>query len=147
FRRTEEGQGDRVILLREHHFKRHVELQCLRCLRTLDDVGHHARTFGELHHRDGVGWLEAGHLAVMDDVAVQDGFTGRGEYADLARAAFWAERSWRKINMMAIVTALQTQFAGLRTVPKVLCFRRGLRQRAAWLWHDRILGSGWERAG
>jgi hypothetical protein len=38
--------------------------------------------------------------------------------------------------MTALIAALQTQFAGLRTVPEVLCFRRGLRQGAAWLWHE-----------
>src|ERR1043165_9894880 len=87
FRRTEEGQGDRIVLLREYHFERHVELQCFRRLRTFDDVGHHARAFGELHHGDRVGRLETGHLAVLDDVAVQDRFAGCGEYGDLARAA------------------------------------------------------------
>src|SRR5690242_10144679 len=141
FRRTEEGQGDRVVLLREHHLKRHVELQCFGRLRTPDDVGHHARPFGELRHGDGVGRLETGHLAMVDDVAVQDRLAGRGEYADLARAAFRAEWPRRKIHMTAIVTALQAQFTGLRAVPEVLCLRRGLWQGAAWLWHERFLGS------
>src|SRR4051794_12355602 len=128
FRRTEEGQSDRVVLLGEYDFKCHVELQCFRRLRTLDDVGHHARAFGELHHGNGVGRLETGHLAVMDHVAIQDRFAGSGEYADFARGAFWAERSRREINMTALTAALQTQFAGLCTVPEVLRFRRGLRQ-------------------
>src|SRR5689334_3429521 len=110
FRRTEEGQGDRIVLLREHHFKRHVELQCFRRLWTFDNVGHHARAFGELHHGDRVGGLETGHLAVMDDIGVQDRFAGCGEYGDLARAAFWAERPRWEVNMTAVVAALQAQF-------------------------------------
>src|SRR6476469_1516038 len=123
FRRTEEGQGDRVVLLREHHFKRHVELQCFRRLRTLDDVGHHARPFGELHHGDGVGRLETGHLAVMDHVAVEDRLAGRGEHADLACGALRTEWPRREINMTAFVAALQAKFAGLGAVPEVLCLR------------------------
>src|SRR6185436_8879501 len=50
FRRTEEGQRDGVVLFCEHHLQRHVELQCLRCLRAIDDIAHHPWTFSELHH-------------------------------------------------------------------------------------------------
>src|SRR4051794_25556244 len=44
-RRTEQWQGDRVVLRLEHHLQLHVELQGLGCLRAIDDVGHHARAF------------------------------------------------------------------------------------------------------
>src|ERR1700684_4209274 len=83
----EQGQGDVVVLLLEHDFQRHVELQRFRRLRAFDDVGHHARPFGELHHGDRVGWCKAGHLAVMDHVAPEDGLAGRLEHADLTRGA------------------------------------------------------------
>src|SRR5271168_1535597 len=71
FRRTEEGQRDGIVLFREHHFEWHIQHQCLRRLRTFYDIAHHARTFGQLDHGDGIGWLEAGQLAMMDHVTVQ----------------------------------------------------------------------------
>src|SRR5215472_10732016 len=95
FRRTEECKRDVVVLPGEHDLERHVELQRLGGLRALNDVGHHARAFRQLHHGDRIGRLEARHLAVMNHVAVEDRASGSGEYADLARRAFRAERSRR----------------------------------------------------
>src|SRR5580700_2228963 len=59
-RRTEQGKGDLVVKLFERDLKPHVELEGLGRLRTIDDVGHHPRTFVEFHHRDGIGRGEAG---------------------------------------------------------------------------------------
>src|SRR5262249_51985662 len=84
FRRAEERKGDVVVLLREHDLEWHVELQCFRGLRALDDVGHHARAFHQLRDGDGVGRLEARHLAVVDYVAVEDRASRSGEHAHLA---------------------------------------------------------------
>src|SRR5438067_3510979 len=47
-RRTEQRQRDRIVLLLEHDLQVHVELQRFRRLLAFDDVGHHARPFGEL---------------------------------------------------------------------------------------------------
>src|SRR5690242_14500403 len=124
FRRTEKGQSDAVILLGERHFQVHVQLQRLWRLRAIHDVGHHARTFREFHHSDRIRGLETGDLAMMDYVAVEDRLAGGLEHADLARAAFRAERARREICVAAIVAALQPQFAGLCTVPEVLRFWR-----------------------
>src|ERR1700752_2567208 len=135
FRRAEEGEGNGVGLLFEYHFQRHIELQRLRCLRTFDDVGHHARAFGQLHHGDRVGWFKARHLAVVDHVAVEDRLSAGLEHADLARAALRAEWTWREVCVAAFVATLQAQLAGFRAVPEMLSFRRGLRQSAAWFGH------------
>src|SRR4029077_10518332 len=43
FRRTEQGKGDLVVELLEFDLDPHVELERLRRLRAIDDVGHHAR--------------------------------------------------------------------------------------------------------
>src|SRR5580658_6935206 len=43
----EQRQRDVVVLLFEHDFQRHVELQGFRRLRTLDDISHHARPLGQ----------------------------------------------------------------------------------------------------
>src|ERR1700747_2031904 len=102
FRRTEEGQGDGVVLLCEHHLERHVQFQGLWRLRALDDVGHHARAFRELHHRDRVGRLETWHPTMMNDIAVEDRLARGGERGDLACAALRAERAGRKVDVAAI---------------------------------------------
>src|SRR6202035_1497586 len=60
-RRTEQGKGDGVVELFEFHLQLHVELERLRRLRTVDDVGHHARTLVQLHHGDRIGRREAGY--------------------------------------------------------------------------------------
>src|ERR1700749_1355138 len=54
-RRLEEGERDVVALLGEGDLHRHVELQGFGRLRAVDDVGHHGRALGQLHHGDGVG--------------------------------------------------------------------------------------------
>src|ERR1700735_211199 len=141
FRRTEEGERDRVGLFGEHHFERHVELQRLGRLRAFDNVRHHARTFRKLHHGDRIGRLEAGDLAMMDHVAIEDRAAAGGECVDLPRCAFRAERAWREIRVPAFVAALQAKLAGFRAVPEMLCLRRRLWKGAAWLWHWRFLGS------
>src|SRR5579863_7630707 len=135
FRQTEEGQRDGVVLLGECHLQVHVELQCLGCLRAFDDIGHHAWPFGELYDCNRIRRLEPWHLAVMDHVAVEDRLAAGLEHADLARAAFRAERPGREIRVAAFVAALQAEFTGLGAVPKMLRFRRGLRQGAAWFGH------------
>src|ERR1700683_2156586 len=68
---------------------RHVEHECLRCLRHADDVRHHARTFGELHNSDGVGrvGLEPRRRPVIDDVRVQGRVPAGGEPVHADRAA------------------------------------------------------------
>src|SRR5262249_23380932 len=58
-RRTEFRKGDLVVELLEADLEPHVELERLRRLRAVDDVAHHARTFVELDHGDGVGRREA----------------------------------------------------------------------------------------
>src|SRR6202047_3057669 len=68
-RRTKQRKGDLVVELFERDFQRHVELERLGRLRTIDDVAHHPRAFVELHHRDRIGRGEAGRRAMMDDVA------------------------------------------------------------------------------
>src|SRR6478735_9584176 len=71
-RRAELWKGDLVVELLERDFELHVEFERLRRLRTVDDVAHHARTFVELNHRNGVRRREAGRGgAMVDDVAVQ----------------------------------------------------------------------------
>src|SRR5277367_3166483 len=109
FRRTEEGQRDGIVLFREHHLEWHIEYQCLRRLRAFYDVAHHARAFRQLDHGDGIGRLEAGHLAMMDHVAVQDRLARCLEHADRTRGAFRAERPWGEIHVTASVAALQAQ--------------------------------------
>jgi hypothetical protein len=126
----------------ERDFELHVEFERLRRLRAIDDIAHHARTFVELHHGDGVGRREARHRAVMDDVAVELGPAAGLEHADLARGTGWAERARREIDIGAGVAALQAQFVGLRAIPEMLGFGRRFRSRACWLGHvsDSSLG-------
>src|SRR5262252_8118215 len=64
-RRAEEGQRDLVVELLEGKLDRHVELQCLRGLRAIDDVRHHARAFVELDDGNRIGRREARHRAVV----------------------------------------------------------------------------------
>src|SRR3984893_11659115 len=103
--------------------------------RTIDDVAHHPRTFGEFHHGDGVRRHEAGYRAVMDDVAVEFRLAAGLEHADLAAAAGRAERARREIDVGARVAALQAQLAYLRAIPEMLGFRCRFRSRARWLGH------------
>src|SRR5258708_26307911 len=58
-RRTEKGKGDLVVELLEPDLDLHIEFERFRRLRAVDDIGHHARAFVELDHRDGVGGREA----------------------------------------------------------------------------------------
>src|SRR5690554_822565 len=69
FHRTELGKIDLVGDLLEHDLDRHVELQRLRRLLALDDIGHHVDALVEPHHGDRVGRfvLEALRRAVVDD--------------------------------------------------------------------------------
>src|ERR1700759_726086 len=63
--RTEQGERDLVVELLDLH----VERERFRCLRTVDDIGHHPRALVELDHGDGVGRCEAGRgRAMIDDV-------------------------------------------------------------------------------
>ena len=123
--RFEEGEGDLVGLFFEHHFQGHVELQGLGRLRAFDDVGHHARPFGEFHDRDRIGRREARRGPMVDDVAVEYRAAAGLEDRHLARGAFGTERPRRKICVAAFVAALQTQFAGGGSFPKM----DGLRRR------------------
>src|SRR5262245_4992826 len=67
--RLEQGQCDFVRLLLEGDLEGHVKHQGLGRLRATDNVGHHARALGELHHGDGIGGREARCRAMVDDVA------------------------------------------------------------------------------
>src|ERR1700722_18549657 len=100
-RRTEQRKGDGVVELLERHFQLHVEFQRLRRLRTTDDIAHHARTFIELHHSDGVRRREARHRAVMDHIAIEFCLAAGLEHADLARGAGRAKRPRREIDVGA----------------------------------------------
>src|SRR5271157_34078 len=60
--RAELGQADIVVLFLEYDFQGHVELQGLRRLWAVDDIGHHARALGQLHHGDRIGRVETRHL-------------------------------------------------------------------------------------
>src|SRR5258708_14668933 len=103
-RRTEQGKGDLVVESFERDFELHVEFERLRRLRTIDDVAHHARTFGELDDGDRIRWREAGCCGtVIDDVAVERALAARLEHADLARAAGRTERARWKIDIAAAV--------------------------------------------
>src|SRR5467141_3106593 len=141
-RRTKQGKGDGVVELFERDFQLHVEFERLRRLRTIDDIAHHARTFVELHHGDGVRRREAGYRAVMDDVAIEFRLAAGLEYADLARGTGRAERARREIDVGAGVAALQAQFARLCAIPEMLGFRCWFRLCARWLGHacDSSLG-------
>src|SRR5690606_15294010 len=110
--------------LRESDLERHVELQRLRRLRTVDDVGHHARAFLELDHGDRIGRLEPGRRARIDDVAVEPRAAAGAEHLDRARAAMRAERPRREIRLAAaLAAALQAQLACPRAFPEMLGFR------------------------
>jgi len=106
-RRAEQGKGDLVVEFFERDFELHVQFERLRRLRTIDDVAHHARTFVELHHGDGVRRREARYRTVMDDVAVEFCLAAGFEHVDLARGAGRAERSRREIDIGAGIAALQ----------------------------------------
>src|SRR6516162_6750767 len=70
--RTEQGKGDLVVELLELDLDLHIELERLRRLRAVDDVGHHPRAFVELDDRNGVGRRKTGSCrAMVDDVAVK----------------------------------------------------------------------------
>src|ERR1700722_346396 len=134
-RRTKQRKGDLVVELFERDFQRHVELERLGRLRTIDDVAHHPRAFVELHHRDRIGRGEAGRRAMMDDVAVELALAARLEDGDLAGGAGRAERTRREIDVGAGVATLQPQLRGLRAVPEMLGFGGRFRSRAGWLGH------------
>src|SRR5262245_46154181 len=124
-RRTEQGKGDLVVELLELDLDLHVELERLRRLRAIDDVGHHPRAFVELDDGNGVGGREARRGgAVIDDVAVELALAARLVDGDLARSAGGAERARREVGVSTGVTALQSQFAVSRAVPEVLGLRR-----------------------
>src|ERR1700704_764094 len=134
-RRTEQGKGDLVVEFFERDFQLHIEFERLRRLRAIDDVAHHAWTFVQFHHGDGVRRREARHRAVMDHVAVELCLAAGFEHADLARGAGRTERARREIDVGAGVAALQAQLACLRAIPEMLGFRRRFRSRARWLSH------------
>src|SRR5215475_7734074 len=48
-RRAEQGKGDLVVELLEFHLYLHVEFECFRRLRAIDNVGHHPRAFVEFY--------------------------------------------------------------------------------------------------
>src|SRR5579859_2621842 len=138
-RRTEQGKGDLVVKLLELDLDLHVELERLRRLRAVDDVGHHSRAFVELDDGNGVGRREAGCSgAVVDDIAIELALAARLEDRDLARAAGRAEWPRRKVDLRADVAALQAQFAGLRAVPEMLGLRCRFWFRARQLGHADI---------
>src|SRR5439155_22169210 len=120
----------------EPDFELHVELQRLRRLRAIDDVAHHARAFVEFDDRDRVRRGEAGRRrAVVDDIAIERALAAGLEHSDLARGAGGAERARREIDIGAGIATLQAQFAGLRSIPEMLRFRRGFWFRARGLRH------------
>src|SRR5215831_4248065 len=68
-RRTEQGKGDFVVELFELDLDFHVELERLRGLRTVDDVGHHPRALVEFDDGNGVGGRETRRRrTVVDDI-------------------------------------------------------------------------------
>ena len=133
-RRFEEGQRDVVVLLGEGDLQRHVELQRLGRLRAADDVGHHLRALGQLHHRDGVGLgPHVGARAHVDDVGPEHALAAGLVALDLAAAALGAEGPGREIaSAVAVGAALQAKFARLAALPEMPGLRRGLRQHPWW---------------
>src|SRR5208282_4806412 len=121
----EQRQRDGVGLLLEHRLERHVELQRIGRLRAAHDVGHHARPFVELDHRDRIRRRKSGGGALMDDVAVELRAPARPEHRYLARGAAGAERARWKIDAAALVAALQADFSGSGALPEM----QGLRRR------------------
>src|SRR5262249_29170012 len=67
--RTKQGKGDLVVESFELDLDPHVEFERLRSLRAVDDIGHHSRTFVELHNGNRIGRTEPRGGPVMDDVA------------------------------------------------------------------------------
>src|SRR5690349_11506179 len=116
-RRTEQGKRDLIVELLELDLDFHVELERLRRLRTVDDVGHHSRAFVEFDDGNGVGGREARcGRAVVDDIGIELAFAARLEHGDLARGAGGTERPRRKIDVRAGVAALQAELALTRAV-------------------------------
>src|ERR1700751_3771595 len=96
-RRAEEREGDLVVELLEGDLDRHVELQGLRGLRAIDDVGHHARPFVELDDGDRIRRREPRHRAVVDHIRIKPAPAARREHADVARGASGAEWARREV--------------------------------------------------
>src|SRR5437763_5022118 len=113
-RRPEEGEGDLVVHFLEGDLDRHVELQCLRGLRAIDDVRHQARPLVELDDGNRIRRGEARHRPVVNHIAVEPPLAAGAEHADLARGAMRTERPRWEIDLAASIAALQAQFAGLR---------------------------------
>src|SRR6516165_2890127 len=137
--RTEQGKGDLVVKLFELDLDPHVEFERFRSLRAVDDIGHHPRTFIELHHGDGIGRGKAGGGAMMDDVAVKLALAAGLENRDLARGAGGAERTRRKIDVRTGLTALQAKLAGSGAIPEMLGFRCWFRFGARGFGHVGLL--------
>src|SRR5512135_765034 len=70
--RREEWKRDVVSLLCERDMQLHVELQRLRRLRAIHDVGHHHRSLVELHDCNGIRLLaHVGTRPMVDDIGPQ----------------------------------------------------------------------------
>jgi hypothetical protein len=111
FCRFEKGKKDLVVLILEYDRYRHVEQKGLRCLRAIDNVRQHSRTFIELDNRYGVRLRShIGSRPVVDDVGVQDAPAAGGENLDVAASAFRAERTRWKIDLNTRRAALQSKF-------------------------------------
>src|ERR1700690_1145565 len=117
--RTEHRQRDPLVELLERDLERHVQLERFRGLWTVHYVAHHARSLCELYDGDRIGWYEARHRPVVDQVAVQRAQSTGRKAADLARGAGRTEWSRREIHMGASLAALQAQLSGGRTVPEI----------------------------
>src|SRR5579883_535510 len=137
--RAEERQSDLVVELFEHHLDRHVELQCLRGLRTADDVGHQPRPFVQLNDSDRIRRGEARYRAVVDHIGIKPPFSRGGEHTYLARGTSRTKRARREVDFAASIAALQAQFAGARAVPEMLRLRRRLRPCPSCFRHARSI--------
>src|SRR6516162_220722 len=104
----EERQRDRVALPGETDAQGHVEDERFGRLRAIDDVRHHARTFGKRDDGDRIRLVaHVGAWAVVDDVGIKDGLAARGIAFDGAAAAARTEGARREVAAaLAFLAAL-----------------------------------------
>src|SRR5690606_7935941 len=115
---TEFWQADFLARLFEGDFEGHVEGERFRCLRAIDDVCHHARTFFQRDDRNGMRLrAEIGARAMIDDIGIQSGLAACLVDFNLARATGRAEGPGREVAFPARRAALQPQFTLAAAVP------------------------------
>src|SRR5690606_15182640 len=129
--RTEFWQADFLACLFEGDFEGHVEGERFRCLRAIDDVCHHARTFFQRDDRNGMRLrAEIGARAMIDDIGIKSGLAACLVDLNLARATGRAKGPGREVAFPARRAALQPQFFLAAAVPEMLCLGRRRGQRA-----------------